>query len=292
MRDFHPARTKCRETLNEELVRGISVMESADLVNRSEAKEINFVGNKEDYPLYVNNVFPYVYDDRYYIGFPVRYVERKEWNDSFERLCGKEQRKYRMYDAPICDPRFGLAITDCLFMSSTDNYNWHRFDEACLTPGYEHRCNWLYGDCFPAVGGVIPTPGRYEGYPDELSIYVWKHHWGVAPIVKLEHFVWRRDGFASYKAGYNEKKLVTKPFTFEGGTLSMNFKTSARGYVAVRVFDENGNALGGFFSCELFGDTTSRIIDFEKPLSILSGKAVCLEFSMCDVEIFSITFSE
>ncbi|MBE6572288.1 MAG: hypothetical protein E7656_08590 [Ruminococcaceae bacterium] len=292
MRDYHSAHTKCRDTLNEESVRGISVMESADLVNWSEAKEINFVGNKEDYPLYVNNVFPYVYDDRYYIGFPVRYVERKEWNASFERLCGKAQRKWRMYDAQFAEPRFGLTLTDCLFMTSTDNYNWHRFDEACLVPGYEYRYNWLYGDCYPAVGGVIPTPGRYEGYPDELSVYVWKHHWGVAPTVKLERFVWRRDGFASYKAGYDEKKLVTKPVTFEGGNLSINFATSARGYIIIRILDEDGNPIEGFATCELFGDTVSRTVDFEKPLAELWGKKVRFEFSMCDAQLYSMTFSE
>ena len=291
MRNFHEPKTICRDTLNEKATRGISVIESIDLKNWTEPTELDFCG-KEDYPLYTNCVMPYVYDDRYYIGFPTRYVERKEWNASFDRLGGKEKRKWRMYEAPVCEPRFGLTITDCVFMSSFDNYRWHRFDEACLTPGYECETNWIYGDCYPAVGGLVPTPGRYEGYPEELSLYVWKHHWGTSPLVQLERFVYRRDGFASYKAGYEEKRFVTNPFTFEGNTLSINFKTSARGYIIIRVLDENGDLIDGFESCENFGDTVSRTVDFEKDISQLSGKAVRLEFSMCDAEIFSLTFSE
>lgn len=291
MRNFHPPKTVCRDTLNEESTRGISVMESTDLKNWTEPKELDFWG-KEDYPLYTNCIMPYVYDDRYFIGFPSRYVERKEWTDSFERLCGKEQRKWRMYELSYGQPRFGLAITDCVFMSSTDNYKWHRFDEACLSPDYECEYNWLYGDCFPAVSGLVPTPGRFEGYPDELSIYVWKHHWGVSPVVQLERLVFRRDGFASYKAGYDEKRIVTKPFTFSGKTLFINFKTSARGYIKIRVLDEDGNSLCGYETCEIFGNTISRQVDFEKSLSALSGKSIRLEFTLCDAEIYSMTFSE
>ena len=88
MRNFHEPKTVCRDTLNEERTRGISVIESSDLQNWTEPVEIDFCG-KEDYPLYTNCVMPYFYDDRYFIGFPTRYVERREWNASFERLGGK-----------------------------------------------------------------------------------------------------------------------------------------------------------------------------------------------------------
>ena len=39
----------------------------------------------------VDCVSPYLYDDRYMIGFPVRYVERKAWTDNFDQLCGTKE---------------------------------------------------------------------------------------------------------------------------------------------------------------------------------------------------------
>ena len=71
----------------------------------------------------------------------------------------------------------------------------------------------------------------------------------------------------------------------------MNFKTSARGSIYVSVLDENGMAIDGYTTCELFGDSVNRIIDFDKPLSELQGRAISLSFAMSDAEIFSLRFS-
>lgn len=289
MRDYHDTKKRLHDSFNEESIRGIVVMESCDLVNWSRPQSLDFLGG-DDYPLYTNVISPYIYDDRYYIGFPTRYVERKEWNDSFEQLPGKEARKFRMEkQGEDGEPRYGLTLTDCVFMYSTDHYKWHRFDEACLVPDHEYDGNWLYGDCYPAVGKLIESPGRYEGYPNELSLFVLRHHWGAKTPVYLDRFVYRRDGFASYKAGYKQQVLTTLPFTFDGDKLSINFRTSARGYIYVRVLDEDGKQIDGFNSCEHFGDSLERIISFEKPLCELSGKAVRLEFTMSDAEIYSFT---
>ena len=291
MRNYHDSRKTLRENLNEKSVRGISVIESEDLVSWSEPAELDFCGG-EDYPLYTNCISPYIYDDRYYVGFPTRYVERREWNESFDALPGIEARKFRMKEKDGDGaPRYGLTLTDCVFMSSTDRYKWHRFDEASFVPGYEYDGNWVYGDCYPAVGGFVETPGRFEGYPTELSMYVFRHHWGSRSPVYLDRFVYRRDGFASCKAGYAPKVLTTVPFTFDAQELCINFRTSARGYVYVRVLGEDGTPIEGFSSCEHFGDTVSRRIGFDKKLSALCGRTIRLEFTMSDAEIYSFTLN-
>jgi hypothetical protein len=110
--------------------------------------------------------------------------------------------------------------------------------------------------------------------------------------VELVRYVYRRDGFASAKAGYAKKKLITKPFTFEGNTLKLNFSTSARGGIYLRILDVNNVPIEGYSTCEIFGDSIDRIIDFDAPLSALSGKPVKLEFTMSDAEIFSMTFED
>ena len=288
-RTLHFKPTNTDKQFEESHARAVWVMESDDCVHWGEGKPLDYMGG-DDYQIYSNCVTPYICDDRYYIGFPTRYNERFEWNASFERLTAKEMRLKRMTKDGKIDPglkRQGLAVTDCLFMSSRDRERWFRFDEAALTPGPEDGYNWEYGDCYPAIG-MIETPGRFSSEP-ELSLLCEAHHWTDAPV-ELIRYIYRKDGFASYKAGYKPKTLRTVPFTFNGGELSLNFRSSARGYVTVSFLDENGNAVEGYISCPHFGDTTDRVIDFDKPLAELSGRKVSLSFAMSDAEIYSMTF--
>jgi hypothetical protein len=237
--------------------------------------------------MYTNCISVYPYDTRYYIGFPTRYVERKEWNRNYDRLCGGEWRKERYAQ----NKRYGLAVTDCVFMSSRDNKSWYRFDEATVEIGPEVYTNWVYGSCYPASGGVFETPSRFEGEPNELSIYVRDRRHDDPMAGVITRHTYRMDGFASYKAPYAKKTLRTKPFTFEGEELSMNFKTSARGSIYLSILDELGNPIEGYSTCEMFGDSINRTVDFDKPLSDLQGKKVIFNFTMSDAEIFSIRFS-
>ena len=167
VRSFRKDPCDPQSKLVENYVRTIMLYESEDCINWSEAKDLNY--NGEAYPLYTNCVVAYPYDDRYYVGFPTRYVERREWTKNYDRLSGVELRKKRMERH---EARMGLAITDCVFMSSRDNVNWYRFDEAILTPEIEYGKNWFYGDCYPALGGLIETPSDFEDRPPELSVYV------------------------------------------------------------------------------------------------------------------------
>ena len=271
---------------NEENVRTIRVIESRDLENWSEPRLLDF-GDAEHYPLYTNCISKYPYDERYFIGFPTRYVERRDWSDSYESLCGRELRKKRMG----VQKRLGLALSDCLFMSSTDGVHFHRFEEATLTSGAETGKNWVYGDCFPSVGQPIITPSAVKGEPDELSIYVFGHHWMDVPSV-LTRYVYRKDGFASVKASYKGGRIVTKPFTLDSSTLTLNMSTSARGGIYVNVLDSEGNAIEGYSSCELFGDTLCKPVSFPSPLEALRGKSVRLEFVMKDAELYSMELGE
>lgn len=271
------------DRFEEKSVRINMVMESEDLVNWSEAVPLK--DNGELYPLYTNCVTAYPYDDRYYVGFPTRYVERKSWTKNYDRLGGVEKRKKRMPG----HPRYGLAVTDCIFMSSRDNVNWYRFDEAIITPDIEDGYNWVYGDCYPALGGLVETASPFKYAPKELSMYVFNHHWMDVPV-ELVRYTYRRDGFASVKAPYSAKKLITKPFTFDGSTLKLNFSTSARGGIFLRILDESCNPIEGYSTCEIFGDSIDRIVDFDADLNALQGKTVRFEFTLSDAEIFSVTF--
>ena len=100
-------------------------------------------------------------------------------------------------------PRYGLATTDCVFMTSRDGKTWSRFDEAFIRPGIERVNNWVYGDCFVAPA-MIETPSPLEHAPNELSLYCEENHWRMIPAV-MRRYAIRIDGFASRHAGYAEK---------------------------------------------------------------------------------------
>jgi len=65
----------------------------------------------------------------------------------------------------------------------------------------------------------------------------------------------------------------------------------------VRVLDENNVSIPEIMSpileyetCEMFGDSPERVVDFEKPWKELQGRQISLEFSLRDGEIFALKF--
>jgi len=262
-------------------VRDIRYMESKDFKNWSDPKLLDF-GDADDYPLYTNCVSQYYRGKHVFVGFPSRYVERKEWTDTFDKLTGRQKR----FERYKISPRYGLTITDCVFMTSRDGYSWKRYDEAIHRPGPEEPKNWVYGDGYPAVG-MIETPGNYPGTDNEISMYMFTNHWMGIPA-ELYRYTMRIDGFVSYNATYKPQILTTKPFIFEGDQLFINFSTSAIGYIYIKIKGEDGNEINSY---ELFGDKIDRQVGFKDGTPAqFKGKPVVLEIKMSDADIYSFIF--
>ena len=263
-------------------VRDVRYMESTDFKNWSEPVMLDF-GDVEDIPLYTSVAQPYPFAPHQIIGFPSRYIERTEWTDSFEKLCGKELRRARMEYSY----RFGTVITDCAFIASHDGSHFMRHDEAFLPPDAEDGLNWLYGDGYPARG-MIETKSDVEGTPNEISMYFPNHHWTGVPAELIRYTV-RMDGFTSLHAGGKEETIVTKEFTYDGEALYINFSTSAWGEMNFTLVDADGNRYSS--TCAHFGDTNNRFINFEDDaVAKLSGKPVHLEVRLRDADLYSIRF--
>lgn len=262
-------------------IRDIRYIESADFVNWTEPVILDF-GDAEDIPLYTNVVQPYPRAPHMLVGFPSRYAEYPEWTENFDELAGREKRLERMKH----HPRYGLTVTDCVFMCSRDGWHFKRYDEAFMTPGPEVPTNWVYGDCYPSYG-LIETPSAIPGADKELSFFTFDNHWMGIPT-DLYRYSMRMDGFVSLHAGAKEQTIVTKPFTFEGMELFANLATSARGYVIFILTDENGKK---YESCRTFGNSTDKRIHFgENVLASLAGKEVTLTMRIKDADIYSIQF--
>ena len=103
------------------------------------------------------------------------------------------------------------------------------------------------------------------------------------------------DGFVSVNALFRGGELVTKPFTFLGSKLELNFVTSAAGGIRVEVQDENGKSISGFAlaDCpEMIGDEIGRVVSWTggADVSNQAGKPVRLRLSMKDADLYSLRF--
>jgi hypothetical protein len=105
----------------------------------------------------------------------------------------------------------------------------------------------------------------------------------------------RLDGFVSVHAPLVGGDFVTKPFTFTGSRLEINYSTSAAGQMRVEIQDADGTALPGFTleDCEpIWGDHIARTVGWKgaPDLTVFAGKPVRIRFEMSDADLFSIRF--
>lgn len=263
-------------------MRDVRVIESEDFLNWSAQKRI--VTSGADFQLYNNVVFPYPRAPHVLVGFPLRYVERKAWTKNYDELCGAEHRMKRVKK----QARFGLAVSDGLFMSSRDGYNFKKYDEALIPPPAENPEAFVYGDG-TACPVLIETPSAIPGADNEYMLIVRESFRAVAGFNKLVKYRIRLDGFVSLHAGGEVKRAATKKFIYDGSELYANIATSARGsaYFTLRSGDEE------YTSVEVFGNSTDKRIRFEDDEAVarLSGKPVTLTVEMFDCDIYSIRFN-
>ena len=263
-----------------DIVRDVRVRTSKDFKTWDEPRLIEFDADKEDYQLYTNQVKPYYRAPHVFLGMPTRYVERLEDKENFRYL---PERKFRSALTRL-EGRCGYAMTDAVLMTSRDGYHFRRTDEVFLSPGPEAPGTWFYGDCYPAWG-MVETESDRPGFPRELSIYCQDFY--RARDVQLNRYAIRIDGFFSWSCGYRPGHVLTKPVTFQGAELEINFATSALGYVRITLCDENGSEIPGFDSGRLFGDSLDRHVDFDGDLRTLAGRPVRLKIEMSDAELYS-----
>ena len=82
--------------------------------------------------------------------------------------------------------------------------------------------------------------------PTEMSMYVQRDY--GQKTSHLERMTLRLDGFTSLNAPYEGGDITTRPFTFEGEELEINYSTSAAGYLRVelqRLLERSSRKLRG-----------------------------------------------
>jgi len=268
--------------------RCIRTATSPDFFHWTDPEWLSYPGSPDEH-LYTNQIIPYYRAPHLFVGFPTRYVERG-WGPGTEALPELDQRRLRAQ----AHPRYGMALTDGLFMSSRDGKTFTRWGEAFIRPGLRTAGNWVYGDNYQNWG-IVETASDLPGAPPELSVYVTEGYWrGTANAFR--RFTLRVDGFVSLHAPASGGEAVTRPILFEGDRLLLNVATSAAGRLRIEIQNPDGVPLDGFHladSPDMFGDSLAYPALWRDPAALarLAGRPVRLRFVLQDADLYAFRFS-
>ena len=178
------------------------------------------------------------------------------------------------------------GLSEGVFMTSRDGIQWdRRFMGPFIRPGLDSR-NWNERNMAAGVG-VVPTG------PGEISIYYVENYRN--PTCRLRRGVLRTDGFVSVNAPFCGGEMVTRPFTFAGSELVINYSTSVAGEIRFEMQDEQGRPIAGRTLSEsagIFGDEIARTVRWDNgpDVSALAGRPVRLRAAMREADLYAIRF--
>ena len=266
--------------------------------NRSGAPELDQTDDPsgDHHQFYTSGVLPYPRAPHLLLGFPQRYCDRG-WLATTGLLPDPEHRR-RQADLNVGGgrpTRGGTVVTDVLFMASCDGIAFHVWPEAIVRPGIQRPGSWYYGGAWFTYG-MLRTPSAFHGAPDELSIYIQERPAPDTPG-RLRRHTFRMDGFGSLNAPLPGGRAVTRPFTFDGDGLSINFSTSSGGRLRIGLLEPGGGDISGFSldDCDLqYGDQIDRVVTWrgKADVGMLAGRPVRLLVELKDADLFAFRFRQ
>lgn len=232
-------------------------------------------GGKPVEHLYTNQTHPYFRAPHIYVSIAARFFPGR-------RVLTKEQA-----EAIKVNPGYFNDCSDGIFQTTRGGDQYARtFMDGFLRPGVGLE-NWVSRTNYPALY-VVPTGVA------EMSFYA-NQNYGQ-PTAHLRRYSLRTDGFVSVSAPFEGGELVTRPLTFSGKELALNFSGSAGGGIRVEVQDAAGKPQPGFAladSVETIGNELDRVVHWKNgtDVSALAGKPVRLRFVLKDADLFSFKFA-
>ncbi|MDZ4403246.1 kelch repeat-containing protein [Prosthecobacter sp.] len=237
-------------------IRDIQSSHSADFLTWSDATLNRYAADVQPEHFYTSATVPCPGAPHLLLSFPKRYVVTRQ---------------------KITEHKF-KGVSDAVFMSSRDGVNWSRaFREAWVRPGPDPK-NWTDRNQMTAAG-IIETA------PNEWSLYVSEHYRSADH--RMRRVTVRKQGFASMHANAKGGEFTTRPLTFTGSQLILNYATSAAGSVQIEALDESGKVLATM--AELYGDELeAKALD----VSALKGKAIRLRVKLKDADLYAMRFAD
>lgn len=209
---------------------------------------------------YTNATRPVPGAEHIFVSFPMRFMQsRKKFGDYKSK-----------------------GVSDAVFMSGRDGINWSNpFKTAWISPSLNER-TWTQRN-YITVSGIIDSGDEFYFYVEE------RYMWDDCAIVRYSIPKYR---FGSIYANSDGGRMLTKPFTFEGTGLFINYATSAAGHISVAVLDENEKDIPGFGfeACgEIYGNELQKEVLWDgKSLDELKGKIIKLSIKLNDAHLYAL----
>lgn len=237
-------------------VRDIMMSVSADFLSWNDPRYLEY-GDAPDEHLYTNAIQPYFRAPHILVGFPTRFQPKNEQ-------------------------------VEPVFMTSRDGLHFKRWNTELIpitAPKDRdgNRSNYM-------SHGLLQLPGQAR----ELSVYATEAYY-AGPGSRVRRFSFRTDGFVSVHSDETTSEFVTKPFTFSGIQLRVNFATMSSGSIRFEVQDEAGKPLVGFALADcvpLVGDQIEQTVEWRSAISSLQNKPIRLRVEMKNADLYSMQFGE
>lgn len=226
--------------------------------------------------LYTNQTHPYFRAPHIYVATAARFMPGRQV------LTEAEAKAIHV------NPKYFNDTSDAVLLTTRGGSVYQRtFLGGFIRPGIG-ATNWVSRTNYPALN-IVQTGAT------EMSLYVNQDY--AQPTAHLRRYSMRLDGLASAQAEYAGGELVTKPLTFAGKRLSINFATSAPGGIRVEIQTADGKPIPGFAldDCrEQIGNEIDRIVAWKggNDVSSRAGQPVRLRFAMKDADLYALQFQE
>ena len=256
-------------------VRWVSRTTSRNCVDWAEPVQMTMSDAPAEH-LYTNQTHPYFRAPHLYVSTPARFMPNRQV------ATEQQAREIKV------DPQYFKDTSDAVLMTSRGGHAYDRtFLTSFIRPGIGAR-NWVSRTNYPAWN-IVQTG------PTEMSVYVNQDY--AQPTAHLRRYSMRLDGFASVRAEFSGGELLTRPLIFSGKQLSINFATSAAGYIRIELQTLDGKPIPGFTlnDCrEQIGNEIERHVTWQdsSDVSAFAGKPVRLRIVMKDADVYSFRFVE
>jgi hypothetical protein len=283
----HVILSRDREKMQREMVRCIYRIGSPDGKSVSSPSVLALRPDLEDGPyvqFYQMSAFRY---ESLYLGMIERYHTCEPPYADIELTCSRDGRSWQR-----------IRPRTAFFAPPPNGRELGAFDYAAATFGNSPPILHEGALCFYYYGGPSFHGDRFMT------------HGRCMGLAKL-----RPDGFVSLRAGRRQGELTTRPFTWPGGALRVNYRVlggnlwkcgeleDTDGWLRVEVLDEDGNVVPGYSRAEsvpLYRDAwRSELLERNgwgseptwsnrpQDLDTLIGKRVALRFLLRNAEIFA-----
>jgi len=224
-------------------IRAIAKSTSKNFIDWTDPEQMVYSDTGSSTPshhLYTNQTHPYFRARHIYFSTAARFLPGRQV------LSDAQARAINVH------PKYFKDTSDSVFMTTRGTQTYDRtFLGALIKPGIG-AANWVSRSNYPVLN--LPQTG-----PTEMSLYV-NQNYGQ-PSAHLRRYTFRLDGIACLTAPFSGGTWTSKPFTFTGRQLSINFATSAAGSIQIELQDMKGTPLEGFKledAPELIGNEIDR----------------------------------